>query len=124
MFPYRLQRLYSSVKFFQFGIFDRYCFLSRSVSFGFSLQGHLKFGSFCRSHLRQHCKSIDELFDGSFKYAWIVDFKSPFHAKLTIVMGIAVILLVGFILTKLFNRKEKFEPSNFALKSENVNQEV
>src|SRR5690606_37869660 len=34
-------------------------------------------------------------------------FRSPFHANLTIVFGTTVIFLTGFLLSRLFNRKDK-----------------
>ncbi len=37
---------------------------------------------------------------------WIVGFKSPFHANLTIMMGTSVIFLVGFVLSKMLNRSK------------------
>lgn len=41
-----------------------------------------------------------------FKGSW-VDYKSPFHANLTVVLGTMTILLVGFILTLLFFKNKK-----------------
>lgn len=55
---------------------------------------------------------------------WLLDFKSPFHANLTIVMGTTVIFLVGFVLTMLFNRnrmkKQPKDPITLRMESDGM----